>query len=650
MAVLGALALLNVLGASPAEAGAPVAKLSPMPPVELERFVDGVVLGAMSEDHIAGVSVAVVQDGRVVLLKGYGQAAPGRGVDPRRDLFRIASVSKTFTWIALMQAVERGRVKLEAPVNDYLPPVLKILDQGFSAPIRVIDLMSHAAGFEDSVLGHLLVDRPERITPLSAYLADHRPRRVRPPGQVSTYSNYGAALAGYIAARTAGVDYPTLVERDLFGPLGMTGASFREPYPPRAGLPAPLSPDLTRRLATGYAWRDGGFQPQGFEYLTQDAPIGAASATAADMARYMLMQLGDGVLDGRRIYGAQTAEAFRTPILHTPPGVNGWAHGLRIGVLPGGYPSYSHSGALQRFFSSLTLAPALRMGIFVNTNTSTGHDLTERLPVLLVQHFYAPATPSRRRPGDPRLAAHKGDYAGRYATTRRSYGGLEQFMDLLAGDDSVTVTPNGYLVTQLGREKEAWVPEGAPGRFIAADGDQPLVFDLDPHGRATGFPTARGGAREVRCGWLLDNAVFRPSALAAAVAGLASWMAVLLRPRREPAGPPWQARAHRLGLLTSALWLAALVAFWRSGLLVGSAADLMAPFPGPGLRAASWAALLASVGSAGLVGATLLAAAARAPAEEGWSRVRKTAALLTAATFLFLALQVGARGGLTPWR
>src|SRR5580698_3504360 len=134
----------------PAQAsGARLAPGTPIPPAELEAFVDGVVRQAMTTDHIAGAAVSVVQNGQVVLDKGYGFAGPDRAVDPNTTLFRVGSISKTFTWIALMKEVEAGRMRLDAPINLYLPEPLQIKDQGFSRPIYVRDLMTHSAGFED---------------------------------------------------------------------------------------------------------------------------------------------------------------------------------------------------------------------------------------------------------------------------------------------------------------------------------------------------------------------------------------------------------------------------------------------------------------------------------------------------------------------
>jgi CubicO group peptidase (beta-lactamase class C family) len=643
---LAGLALLIALALTALPAAAQNGAHAPLASADLERFVDGAVANGMMSDHIAGVSVAVVQDGKVLLLKGYGQAAPGRAVDPRRDIFRVASLSKTFTWIAVMREVERGRLKLDAPINDYLPPDLKIPDEGFSRPIRLIDLMSHSAGFEDSVLGHLIVARPDDITSLDRYLARHRPRRVREPGVLSSYSNYGAALAGYIAAQADGRDYQTLVEQDLFAPLGMTSSTFREPYPARSDLPAPIRADLRDRLASGFEWKDGGLRPCGFEYLTQDAPIGGASTTAADMSRYMLMVLAGGSVDGQAIYGPQTAAAFRTPILQAPPGANGWAHGWRVGVLPTGQLTYGHNGALQRFFSSITLVPELGLGIFVNTNTSTGGPITDRLPQLITARFYPGAGVAARRPGVPGLLKQASLYDGAYITTRRSYTGLEQFVDLMDGEDHVTVTPAGYLVTRVGHETRSWVPEGATGRFIAADGPEEIVFERRANGRALRFAMPSGGNSEERAPLLLNRTLFVASAVLALCMAGGMWIVRFGAGALAPAPRSWEGACDRLGLAASALWLLALAVFASSGWLGAARGPLSDPFPGVALLGASWAAVAASTGSAAFAGAFVVAALRETCAWSAWSKGPRA---LAAVSFLTFALVLGARGGLTPW-
>ena len=147
----------------------------------LESFVDGVVGGFMTQQRIAGAEVAVVRDGETLLVKGYGidSVEPRRAVDPNESLFRLGSISKTFTWLSIMQLAERGKLKLDDPINDHLPDELDIPDEGFEKPIRIIDLMNHTAGFEDILQG-LFVAGDATPLSLKEQLKQRRPHRVRP--------------------------------------------------------------------------------------------------------------------------------------------------------------------------------------------------------------------------------------------------------------------------------------------------------------------------------------------------------------------------------------------------------------------------------------------------------------------------------------
>jgi CubicO group peptidase (beta-lactamase class C family) len=613
----------------------------PIPAGTLETFVDGAVADAMAVDHIAGVAVAVVQPDGQVFLKGYGDAGRGRAVDPRLTLFRIASISKTFTWIALMREVEAGRIRLDTPVNAYLPLKLRIPDQGFKRPIRIIDLMDHAAGFEDKSFGRGTTRNPADQLSLEDALARYRPDRVREPGVLSSYSNYGAALAGYIAARSAKTDFPTLMEREILTPLGMASTTFREPDGGCDGCTAPMPAALTERLSTGFAWSGGEYRPGQFEFTREISPAGAASATAADMALYMRAQLQGGA----PLYGAVAAKAFRTPILNMPEGVNGWAHGFMIRPLPGGYLSYGHGGSLTTFFSNMALIPDLGTGVFVATNTSTGKPFAERLPALIVKRFYVAESLPTKLAGDPALFAQADRYAGAYFTTRRAYSGLEAFGALIEDGDRVVVSKDGYLTTRIGSTAHAWVPDGGPGRFRDAwGGAERLVFTLDADGRAVRFPGARGTFSLERAGVLLDPVLFKLAAALTLFAALARIAALCIAPRRSLRGAPSQRRAAIAALMTSGLWLVAFAGF---GWWLGHHGD-SDPWPNPLLVTASSAALLAAIGALVLLVLTPPALGVRGE-EGGWGLRTKIAYTVSVALFLTFAILVAVRGGLTPW-
>jgi len=645
--------------ATPAPATPPVqvasgAKLSPgqpIPPAELDAFVDGMVKDAMSREHIAGVAVSVVQNGQVVLKRGYGFAGlnPNRAVDPDRTLFRVGSISKTFTWIALMKEVEAGRMRLNQPINLYLPERVQVRDQGYDQPVRVANLMDHSAGFEDRALGQLFERNYNRVRPLDVYLRQERPHRVHAPGAVSSYSNYGAALAGEAVAYTAGHPYERLIEDEILTPLGMSHTTFREPHEPKAGLPGPMPAALVGDVSDGYRWTPVGFVRRDYEFIGQIAPAGAASSTAGDMARYMLMQLAGGQYAGRAIYGPVAAQAFRTPLRATPLGINGWAHGFMVFDLPGGHRGYGHGGATLSFFSNMVVVPDLNLGIFISTNTDTGRPLSGRLPDRIVQHFYAPAD-RFPRPGAPELAQRRSDFAGYYLTTRRAYSGLEGFVDQLTGGASVSVTHDGRLVTADAGGVKTWVPEAAPGdgRFIATQGAERIAFDLDSGGGARAFHVASGTQLFERAPvWRKPQTLALLAALAAAAA-LTTLAGVVVRNRREFRENQVQSRASLVQNIQAVLWLLVLVLFGTWASKTGDQAAIMYRWPGVLMITASACALV----SAGLTVTTLIALPAiwrGGRRVDSWTHLRKAFFSVTVLIYAAFSVELALWGALSPW-
>jgi CubicO group peptidase (beta-lactamase class C family) len=638
---------------APVAPPAPGARLSPgqpLPTAELEAFVDGVVKDAMAREHIAGATVSIVQNGQVVLKKGYGFSSlnPNRAVDPDRTLFRVGSISKTFTWIALMKEVEAGRIRLNQPVNLYLPERVQVKDQGYDQPVQVANLMDHSSGFEDRALGQLMERDYSRVRPLDLYLRQERPKRVHAPGAVSSYSNYGAALAGEAATYTSGKPYERLIEDEILVPLGMSHTTFREPHPVKAGLPGPMPERLTADISDGYRWTPTGFVRRDYEFLGQIAPAGGGSSTAGDMARYMLMQLGDGRLGDTVIYGPATAQAFRTPLRKTPLGVNGWAHGLMVFDLPGGHRGYGHGGATLSFLSNMVVAPDLNLGVFIATNTETGRPLVNRLPERIVEHFYVPPAPFPR-PGSPELAQRAGDFAGYYLTTRRAYSGLEGFINHLGGGATVAVTHDGKLVTTDNGGVKTWVPEGAidEGRFIASQGSERLAFDL-ADGGAKAFHGASGTQVFERAPfWRQPRALAILAALTAA-AGLATLAGVVVRNRREFRENQVQSRASLVQNIQAVLWLVALALYglWISK--SGDSAQIMYRWPGALMIMASACALVA----AGLTATTLLALPAiwrGGRRVDSWTHLRKAFFSLTVLIYAAFSVELALRGALSPW-
>jgi len=591
--------------------------------------------------------VAVVQNGQVLMKKGYGFAGPGRPVDPDNTLFRVGSISKTFTWIAVMKDAEAGRIRLNTPVNLYLPEALQVKDQGFKKPVLVRDLMTHSAGFADRTLGQLFEEEPRRVRPLTLYLREERPRRVREPGVLTSYSNYGAALAGEASSWVNNKPYADLIEGEITGPLGMAHTTFREPYPARQELPAPMPAALAGQVSTGYQWTGATLKPQAFEYVSQIAPAGAASTTAGDMARYMMMILGGGQLDGTTIYGPDTARGFRTTLQSPAPGVNGFDDGFMEFALPGGFRGQGHGGDTMWFHSSMVVVPDLNLGVFVTTNTDTGPHLAHNLPGEIVGRFYAPP-PGSPAQGSPDLVQQRGVYDGTYLTTRRPYNGLEQFVFLLIGQAHVHVLHDGRLLIAANGEGHTWTPTGGgEGRFLQDDGVHISAFQFEG-GRAVRWFDPSGTVTFERVGVLRRVPTLLFATLIAALAAIATVVGLFTRDRREMRETPMQARAGQVQIAAAILFLLAIVLVGVFAARAGDRSYVMYAWPTPYLLIASACALVATVLSFLTLGMapTVWRGGRRVESWTSWRKLRFTATTLIFAAFSVL---LAIWGALEPW-
>jgi CubicO group peptidase (beta-lactamase class C family) len=638
---------------APAAPQRPGARLKPgeaLPAPELEAYVDGLVKDAMDREHIVGVTVAIVQNGQVILKKGYGAASlsPARKVDPDTTLFRLGSISKTFTWIALMREVEAGRVRINAPINLYLPESLWAHDQGYRTQVTVLNLMDHSAGFEDRALGHLMERNPARERSLADYLRQERPRRVHAPGQMSSYSNYGAGLAGEAVTYVTGRPFERLLEDEIFTPLALRHTTFREIRPAERGLPGPMPQALAADAADGYRWTSTGFAKRPYEYIGHLAPAGSASSTAGDMSRYMMALLNGGVLDGATLYGPKAAEAFRTPIRRTPPGINGWRHGFMEYDLPGGFEGYGHAGATLSFMSNMVLVPDLHLGVFIGANTETGAGLANRFGPRIVQQFYAPPLDFPRT-GNPGLTQFRGLYEGHYLGTRRAYGGLEALIGRAIAGMDVSVTDDGRLVTVAGGQVRAWVPEGEPdaGRFVAVNGPERLVLDMSA-GRASRILVSTNTQVFERTGFWDAPPTLLAVGIATALAALATLAGIFLRNRREFRETSIQGRASLVQNIQAVLWLTCLGLFslWLSK--ASDQANVMYGWPGVSLLVASACAIVAALLT--ILTAAILPSVWRGGRRvDSWTAWRKAGYAATVLIYMSFSALLFMWGVLTPW-
>ncbi|WP_232497155.1 serine hydrolase domain-containing protein [Agromyces humatus] len=445
----------------------------------LETFLDGLLATQMSEQHIAGAAVSVVSDGQVLLAKGYGYADLEKGipVDPERTLFRIASITKLFTWTAVMQLVEEGKLDLDADINTYLDfPVPDTYPQ----PITLKNLLTHTDGFEERLL-EVLVLTAEDMAPPRDWLISHMPARVRPPGDVAAYSNYGTSLAGYIVARVSGKPYGEYVQERILDPLGMTHSTVQ----PVA------SSDVRANQTVGYTYVDGAFK-EFPDYLGQPgmAPAGGMLASATDISHFMIAHLeggrySDADAPETRILGESTTQRMHGQLFTHHPRLLGTAHGF-FEFTENGQRTIGHSGEADPISSLLLLVPEQKLGVFVVYNSSGGSDLTNQhlgFQRAFFDHcFPAPALDPIMPPAG--FEERAGRFAGTYKMTRGSYTTQEKVTVLMGSAVAVSDPGDGTLILATPWGEWQFI-EVEPLYFRQVDAPFGIAFREDDQGRVT---------------------------------------------------------------------------------------------------------------------------------------------------------------------
>lgn len=601
---------------------------------DLEAWLDGLIPYVLEQADVAGSVVVVVKDGQVLLEKGYGYAdvATRQPVDPRETLFRPGSVSKLFTWTAVMQLVEQGKLDLDKDVNAYLD--FRIPDyQG--KPVTLRNIMTHTTGMEEQIRWLIATD-PKAVAPLGDALKHWVPERIFAPGSTPAYSNYATAVAGYIVQRVSGEAFDAYIKRHIFDPLGMRHSSFSQP----------LQPALLAKMSKGYTTASDG-KPQDYELINM-APAGSLAATASDMGRFMLAHLQGGEYGGARILRAETANQMHTTGQDSIKPLNRMMLGFYETSI-NGHRAIAHGGDTMWFHSDLQLFPDDGIGIYVSTNSAGKDGAARNVRNALVAGFANRYLPDQRGPAKSTVDAatakqHAQLVAGYYVSSRRPDS---NFMSLLnmAGQIHVVANEDGTIsVPMLAKFSGAprkW-REIAPFVWQDVDGGERLAAEV-VDGKVVRFsaePLAAIMVFERLPGWASTPALptlFAASLLALLLTVLAWPVSALVRRRYGVryglAGA--DARMHRWVRIAALAVLAAVLGI--AGLVVAMMSDLnmMTPSMDGTIRALRMFALVALP-----LGALVGAWNAWGVLRSGRSKWAKAWAIVLAAAFL-VVLGVG---------
>lgn len=439
-----------------------------MTPADVEAFLDGIVPLQLSQTDIAGATVSIVKDGKLLFAKGYGYAdvQKKQSVSAQETLFRPGSVSKLFTWTAIMQLFEQGKLDLDRDVNDYLD---FRIPEAFGKSITLKNIMTHTPGFEEQIKDLFTTSGTPN---LGEYLKTHIPARIYPPGTVPAYSNYATALAGYIVQRVSGRPFEEYIDENIFTPLGMTHSTFAQP------LPSSLAPSMSG----GY--RLGSDPAEPFEVINP-FPAGSLSSSATDMAQFMMAHLQDGQLGEAHILKPETARLMHSRLFALDDAANAMCYGF-YEESRNGQRIIGHAGDTIYFHSDLHLVLDQKVGFFVSYNSAGKEAGLGAFPrTILWEAFlnryypYSVAAATSSNSNDAATAV-----AGTYTLSRRSETSFLQTASLLG---QITVSPAGNgdievsLLTGASGKPKRWEAAG-PMTFVERDGQEKLIFKPDQSG------------------------------------------------------------------------------------------------------------------------------------------------------------------------
>jgi len=324
------------------------------------QYLSWLIEKEMAENNVTGLSIAIVDDQRMVWSAGFGLSdAENRIIATPQTPYRMGSIAKLLTATAAMHMAERGQMDIDQPLSRYLPEFSVKSRFAHTDPITPRNIMSHHSGLPANYLSGMLDNNPKYFTTLVHDVSNEYVSY--PPNYIWAYSNLGLTLLGTAIERTAGLQYNQYIEQALFRPLGMRDSYFSS----QPGL-------------KGYS------NGKASEYLTlRDLPSGGLVSNVEDLSNFIKMIFANGRVGNQQILKPETlAEMFRPQNAQVPLDVDlrmglGWM--LSSSEIKGGGIVANHGGSLLNFHSELRILPEHKLGVIVAANSDSAHGVVIKI-------------------------------------------------------------------------------------------------------------------------------------------------------------------------------------------------------------------------------------------------------------------------------
>ena len=343
----------------------------------IKTYVSQLIRHEMNESQVTGLSIALVDDQRIVWAEGFGYADKERKQPASaQTIYRVGSISKLFTATAAMQLAEQKKLDIDRPLQNYLPEFSIQSRFPPTAAITPRNLMTHHSGLPRDFAKGMFTKNPVPFTQLVQELRSSD--AAYPPNQHFSYSNVGVTLLGHAIQNVSGVPFADYIQRSVLQPLGMKDATM-EPGPARSEL-------------MSKAYRRGELAE---ELPLRDVPAGGLNTSVVDLSHFLSMVFADGRTGTTQVLRPESvAEMLRPQNTEVPLDLNfhnglGWMLStLGSSTIENAGPVAHHAGAMLYFHSQMYALPEHKLGVIVLANSGTArrvvdHVATETLALAL---------------------------------------------------------------------------------------------------------------------------------------------------------------------------------------------------------------------------------------------------------------------------
>ncbi|UCV24821.1 serine hydrolase domain-containing protein [Ferribacterium limneticum] len=352
------------------------------------KYLSWLVHREMAQNEITGISIALIDDQKVIWQQGFGYADLENKIAATPDtIYRAGSIAKVFTAAAAMQLADEGKLDIDQPLSAALPEFSIKTRFPNAGPVTPRNIMCHHSGLPSNFLQGLFVREPDRFESVVANIRDEY--QAFPPNYVFSYSNLGMALLGAAIQKVSGSPFDAYMDRRFFQPLGMNQSSF---------APRPIAKAYDRNKEIEV-------------FSLRDMPAANLLSNVVDLSKFMKMQFAEGKSGEYQILSAaSTHEMVRIQNKNFPMTFGqyvglGW---MMSGIdVPGGGAVASHGGSLPDSHSMMAILPEHKLGIVILSNSSSSHVAVSKIATEALRLMLEAKTGIRQDATPPARAAER---------------------------------------------------------------------------------------------------------------------------------------------------------------------------------------------------------------------------------------------------